>query len=236
MALIRRADAQTATRDALVLDLGDLARQGDSIIQQARRRAAEIVEEAAKERLKILAGGREAGHAEGLAAGTKEGLSRGAEEGRAAALLEARPRIEALCAAWRAGLDSFIAERESLMAEAREHVLDLAIEIASRVTRRVIAADPSLVAAQLEAVLSLVARPTRVRIAVHPEDESIARQVLPELVGRLGNIRHAEIVADPAVERGSCTLRTDGGASIDAGIGTQLDRIVEAILPEKEVA
>ncbi|MCC6425357.1 MAG: hypothetical protein IT435_00920 [Phycisphaerales bacterium] len=234
MALIRRADALTATRDALVLDLGDLARQGEAIMQNARQRASGVIEDALRERDKLLGGAREAGRTEGISIGHAEGFAKGREEGKTSAIAESKQKIAAIIAAWTAALERFAAERDMLLAEARQDVLQLALEIAARITRRTIAADPTIVAEQMEAVLSLVAKPTRARILVHPEDEALAKDLLPGMLPRLVNIRHVDITADPAVERGSCRMHSDGGATIDADIAMQLDRIAQALVPERK--
>lgn len=234
MALIRRADAGDATRDALVLDLGDLARQGEAILRQARTRAASVIESAQKERDRLIADARQVGTLQGIEEGKREGLAKGAEEGAAKAIAQTKAQVATLVASWDAALAQFSSQRESMLIQARQDVLALALEIASRVTRRQIAADPRAVEPALEAALSLVMRPTRARLAVSPEDEALARQLLPELVERVGRARDVELVADPAVERGGCILRTEGGASVDANVQTQLDRIVEALLPSSE--
>ncbi len=231
MALIRRADAQEATRDALVLDLGDLVRQGEAILKQARSRAAALLEDAQKERDRLIAGAKELGRAEGFAAGREEGLAKGREEGKAQAIEATRKQIEALSATWTAALNEFSGQRDILTAQARQDVLKLAIDIAQRITRRSIAADPKAVEASLETVFSLVLRPTAARIQVNPADEALTRELLPSLLAKFNRVRDAQITPDAGIERGGCSLRTEGGASINADIAVQLDRIAEALLP-----
>ena len=47
----------------------------------------------------------------------------------------------------------------------------------------------------------------------------------------IGDAAHVCVEPDPAAARGSCKIRSAGGAWIDAGVETQLDRIAAAILP-----
>jgi valyl-tRNA synthetase len=68
-------------------------------------------------------------------------------------------------------------------------------------------------------------------VAVHPDDEPLAREALPELATRLAAAAHVEVASDASLERGSCIARTGSGGMIDASIRTQLGRIVEALLP-----
>lgn len=232
MPLIRPADADRVPRRALVLDLGDLRRHGEEVVARARAEAAAIIEEARAERARLVQGGREEGFAEGRAAGEAQGLEEGRAEGRRRALTEMSARLGALDAAWSAALAKFEAERAEVLAAARESVIVLAAEIASRVTKRTIELDPAVVRDQLEAALGLTLRATRLVIRVNPEDRAIAAQALPELLKTLAGAAHAELAEDASLDRGSCVIRTDHG-EVDASIGTQLDRMAGALLPDR---
>lgn len=234
MAMIKRADAQTIARDAMVLDLGDLARQAETIMRQAHARANAIMAEAQQERERIVAGAKQAGHAEGRAAGHAEGLAAGREEGRKAAMVESTKKIEALAATWNDGLSKFNLQRDQLSNQCRQDVLGLALEIAQRVTRRAIEVDAKSVETALETAVSLVMRPTKAKIRVNPADEQVSRDLMPKLLATFDRVKHVEINADESIERGGCILQAEGGASIDATVSTQLDRIVEALLPRSE--
>lgn len=234
MAMIKRADAQTIARDAMVLDLGDLARQAETIMRQAHARANAIMAEAQQERERIVAGAKQIGHAEGRAAGHAEGLVAGREEGRKAAVAECTKKIESLAATWNDGLSKFNSQREELANQCRQDVLNLALEIAQRVTRRAIEVDAKSVETALETAVSLVMRPTRAKIRVNPIDEQVSRDLMPRLLATFDRVKHVEITGDESIERGGCILQAEGGASIDATVSTQLDRIVEALLPRSE--
>lgn len=231
--MIRRADQNTAARAALALDLGDLFRQGEAIKQAARDQAEAILASARVERDRLLAGGASEGKAQGLAKGLEEGRAKGLAEGKAAALAEHRAALEALQKSWTESLASFESLRDRLLIEARQDVLRLALLIAERVTHRAIRAEDGVVADQMAAVLALVSRPTRLVIAVHPDDLARAEEALPGLIQRFRNAGSAELVPDPALMRGSCIARAEGGASIDASIETQLDRIASTLMPDR---
>ncbi len=246
MALIKHANAKDLTRDAIVLDLGDLHRQGQLLIENAKRRAAEIIKEAEAERDRLIAGAAEKGHAEGFARGLEEGRARGQEEGRAEAAQSTAADLEALRAGWEQALAAFVADRERILTEARDDVLRLALRIAEKVTRRKIETDPAVAAAQLESVLALITRPTALVIAVHPDDRAAIEQALPSLLATLTAApRHVELTDDPTLPRGSCVARTrggddgsggavGGGGEINASIDLQLQRIAEALLPSPD--
>lgn len=231
MALIKRADVDRVTRDACVLDLGDMERRGELLRTAAREEAARVLADAQAERERLVEGARRDGYASGLAAGRAEGIAQGAEIGRQEAAREHAAAIEKLLASWSNALAWFEQERERMLLEARQDVLELALVLAERVTRRTIELDREVASAQLEDVLRAVARPTGLEIAVHPMDLVLVERTLGSLSSELEAAAHARVVVDNAMERGSCIARCAGGARVDASIRTQLERALEAVLP-----
>lgn len=236
MALIRQSLADTVARDAVVLDLGDLVRQGDQIRARARAEAERIVAEARAERERLLAGAAEEGRREGLAKGLEEGRKNGEEAGKREALAAAADRLKALEERWGAALAGFESQRDEMLLEARTDVLRLALLAAEKVTKRAIEMRPEAAADQLSGVLSLLTNPTRLVVAVHPDDVALVREALPALSERFASASHAEVAAADGLDRGSCVVRTGSGGTIDASIRTQLERIVRAVLPEEAAA
>ncbi|CAG0999504.1 V/A-type H+/Na+-transporting ATPase subunit E [Phycisphaerales bacterium] len=232
MAVLRMGEAMRTTAGAVVLDLGDLKRQGEAIRARSQAQAEEIVRDAHREREALIAGAREEGRAEGMRAGREDGMRAGREEGKAAAVAERRAALQALEKSWSDALAEFVRMREHLMIEARSDIVRLALEIAQRVTRRKVDADPGVVGELLGAVLALITRPTRLSVRLHPEDEPLAREVLPALLESLSHVEHVELRPDPSLPKGSCIARTPTGSEIDASVTTQLDRIASALLPE----
>lgn len=232
MPVLRMGDVERESRGAIVLDLGDLTRQGDELRARARRDAAGILEQAAKERAALLAGAREEGYAAGLAAGLAEGRAKGHAEGLAAALAERKPGLEALERSWHAALGAFVADRERLVQDAKADLVRLALAIATRVTRRTYEHDTATVGALLESALAAVTKPTRLVVRVCPRDEAEAREALPALMAGLARVEHVEVRGDDALAPGSCIVATGEGGEVDASIGVQLDRIARALVPE----
>jgi flagellar assembly protein FliH len=232
MALIRQANAATMARDAIVLDLGDLAVQGELLRARARADAERIVEQAKAERERLLKGAVEDGRREGMAKGQEEGRKQGQEQGRKEALAAEAQRLKALDEAWQKSLAQFEGERDRMLIEARQDIVRLAGAMGEMVTKRALALEPGRVEDQLGAVLALVSKATHLTVSVHPDDEPLLREALPRLGARLGSSTHIDFVPDSSLERGSCIARTGSGGVIDASIRTQLQRIVEVLLPE----
>jgi flagellar biosynthesis/type III secretory pathway protein FliH len=236
MALIRHSNAATIARDAVVLDLGDLRRQGEIIKLRAREEAERIVAEARAERERLLKTAAEEGRAAGVAKGIEEGRKKGEDAGKAAAMAEFKQRLDALEKAWGAALAGFDAQREQLLMDARQEVVRLALRIGELVTKRAVAADPDRAADQVGAILQALTRPTRAVVAVHPDDRATVERALPALAARIAGAQHVELVADESLSRGSCVLRAAGGGEIDGTIETQLGRIAAALLPAEDPA
>lgn len=231
MAVIKRERASIVASQAVVLDLADIARQGEALLESARREAARIVAAAREERDRLIAGASQTGHAEGYERGVREGRASGEAEGRSLAHGAHAEQLAALEAAWSEALGELQRRRDHLLVECRREVLGIALEIAGRVTHRVVSGDDRVVCDQIEAVLRLAVKPTRAVIAVSPADEAIARAELPAIVARLTGIEAAELAVDHTLSPGSCILRTASGGEIDASLRTQLDRIAAALVP-----
>lgn len=228
--MIRRADAGSLAREAVVLDLGDLARQGEAMVERARREAERIVDEAKAERERLISGAAEQGHAEGLAAGQAEGYAEGLERGRAEAIAAEAEALGALESSWIGALERFEAMRHELRAEAERGVLALAVRLGERVAKRAIELDEGAAVRQLAEAIELTMRPSRVRVRVSPGDAESVRSAVPGLADRLSESTSVVVVEDGSLSRGSVVVETDE-SKIDGTIETQLARIVGVLLP-----
>lgn len=230
MPMIRRADAATLARDAVVLDLGDLARQGRSIVERAETEAERIVNEAKAERERLIAGADEKGHAEGLARGHAEGHAKGFEAGKAEAIEAQKAELVRLQAAWHEAMSGFESLRSELQLEAERGVLALAVRLGERVAKRAIEGDVEAAARQLVEAIELTMTPSRVRVRVAAEGAEAVRAALPALSDRLHESASVVVIEDASLSHGSVIVEADE-TRIDATIETQLERIVESLLP-----
>jgi flagellar assembly protein FliH len=235
MAIIRDSNS-TAARGAIVLDLGDLAAQGQRIRDLAAEEAAQIIRKAKEERQRLIATASEEGHAAGHAKGHAEGLEAGRVEGLAQATEKVVADGATLISTLSNALDEFIARRDDLLVKAREDVLRLALLFARRIVDRVIEVDADVASRQLERILPLVLRPSRLTIRVNPDDAASLTAMLPDLAQRFECARDGQVVADPSLKRGSCVLSSAGGAVIDASIATQVADLAFALLPDGGVS
>ncbi len=234
MPLLKEERALPQLKDAVVLDLGDLAAQGRRVVEAARQRASDILEEARREAAALTAQaaetGRAQGHAEGLAAGQAEGRAAGREEAVAAVRAEADP----LCASLKSVLDAWDAQRRAFEDAAQLDVLRLAVALGRKIVHRQVNTRPEVVVDQVAAALRRVLETTDVRLRVHPQDQGVLAEALPDLLAGLAHLNHVELVEDAQVGRGGCAVDLPEGGGVDASIELQLERVAAFLLPKSE--
>lgn len=230
MGLIRNKNAAVLLRDAVVLDLGDIASQADEIRRCARMDAKRITDEARAAADLLSKSRKEEGYESGYQEGFEAGFAQGVEDGNQRACDEMKQAIDSSQQAWHGALDVFIACRENLEQEAKQDVLRLSLELAERIIYRAIAQDPTIIEDQLAETLQLLSERTAVVVHVNPRDLATAEAIMPELIDQLKLGPHVRVVGNGDVSAGGCYVRA-GHGDIDARIETQLSRIVETLLP-----
>jgi flagellar assembly protein FliH len=233
MALIKNAQADRMVRGAIVLDLGDVARQAEQVVQQAREEAGRIVARGRAEAQTLIDAAAEKGLAEGLAKGLIEGRAEGERTGREQVIEQFTTQMQQLSEAWTGQIVKWEADRADMLRAGREDVLALALAMGECVVRRIANIDPSVIEDQLAEVLAVVSRRTAATVRVNPEDRPVLQAVMPQLMQQLERSGEVSLTDDPQITRGGCVVTTAGGR-IDATLEKQLERIVEALLPEKD--
>ncbi len=231
MPRICASQTESVLRSAIVLDLGDIAAQGEKLKAQARAQAEQIVAEGRAERERLIAGAGEEGHREGYEAGLEAGRADGAREARAEAAERAAAELEHIRSGFEAALAAFEGAREGMLREARTDLLRLALAIAQRITRRAIDLDAGAAAGQLEAALEHIAAGSALRIEVSAREREAALEAIPAIGRRAAGSAHVEVVAREDLAPGDVIVRTPGGAEVDARIDVQLARLAAELMP-----
>ncbi len=230
MSLIRNQNAAALTRNAVVLDLSDIAGQAEEIRRRASADAEQIIVDARKLARKLSSSGNDMGYRDGLERGHAEGLERGLVEGRQQAAAAMMESIESGLQAWGSALGEFKNRREKLQQEARQDVLRLALDIGKRIVYRVVESEETIIGDQMADALRMLAAQTAVVIELNPADVEVATEIMPRLVAEFDHCDDIKLVADATITRGGCFVRTGTGA-IDARIETQIERIMDTLLP-----
>ncbi len=220
-AVIRRETAA----DARTFSFEDLDRRARAILAAAEERARALTADAERRAQALTERSRQEGYAAGLAEGRTAGRQQAYAEARAAATQAVQADVTQAVAALQAARDAFERERRNLLAQAEAGLIRLALAVATRVCKRLLA-DPGPVArANARALLDAVARDHAVELHVHPDDLAHLTD-LAEAVGRPSEF--VALLPDPDVPRGGCVLRT-GDSTAVATVAEQLDRIAAAL-------
>ena len=228
MGLIKSNSAPTGLAPFSMRDVEDQAR---AVLARARRAAEQLLAEAQREAAEL----KRNAHAHGLAEGRTEGLARGTEQGRAEGLRQAldehRGQLTAAVNALGGAMTELDASRAALESAALEEVVQLAIAVARRVTKRQGLIDPAVLSENLREAMKLVVHAGDVKVAINPAQRQTLEVALPAMRLEFPRVGHVELTDDPSVEAGGCRIYA-GGGQIDATLDEQLDRVVADLLPD----
>lgn len=228
--VIKAEDAQRQGLQLSVFSLADIRAQADDILARARAEAASILADAQRRKKELAEQARQHGHAEGQKAGLAEGRRAGHEQG----LIEARDRFgqdqQKLLGALAALLDDFDQQKRRMLSQAHRDLVRLALAIAGRVVKRVVAAEPEVAASNVREAAALVSSSSDVVVQVHPGEVESLQRFCRQWGEQTGRLDHVRVMADESVDRGGCVIRTESG-QVDATVQGQLDRIAEQLVP-----
>ncbi len=165
--------------------------------------------------------------AERATAITREAMARGYADGKAEGLKAAEEQCRGYLERLAELARSATIDRDEMVRSAEQDLAALALEIASKVLRREVAADPSVVLTMVESALEKVGGTDSVRILVHPEDAELVRERWSDLRGAVAFGANWEVIGDERVDRGGCIIETKSGM-VDSRIEAQLAEIVTA--------
>jgi flagellar biosynthesis/type III secretory pathway protein FliH len=230
MAVIKSHNSATLLKDAIVLDLGDVSRQAQRIRASAEAKARQLIADAQRDAMAHRKHIHDDSAAQGHEEGFGKGLEAGREQGRQEAYQQAGEQLQEIQQGWVDAISQLDDQRQAMERDARQAVLELAIRFAAKLTHRVIEVDDQVVLGQLEAVLSQVLRPMEVTVRICPDDRQVLEEAMSQLLAQFAQVQRVHLVDDAQVGPGGCVLNY-GQGQIDATIQTQLQRLVELMLP-----
>ena len=196
-------------------NLEDVETRANRYLEQARAQAAQIIGQVKKQ-------------AESIRSQAKiDGRQEAVEEAQRHATQQAQQQLDSLLPALhrRSRASSSCAE---YLQHWQQQIVHLAVAIAQRVVRTQLPRMPELTMSLVRESLELAAGGADLRLHLNPHDEQALRDRMGQFLANLGNIGPADIVADPAVSRGGCLVKTQYG-EIDQTIEAQLRRIEEEL-------
>lgn len=230
MPVLKNNSAAPLLREAVVLDLGDLARQGERIVAAARQRADRLIEQAERQAEQLAAAAHEQARERGHVEGHQQGLDEGRRQGKAEAFARMQQQLQDVQRAWSDLATQWQSMRDELFSQAREAVVDFALRFAERIVHRVIEVDPTVIVDQAASALEHVLQPLEVTVLIHPDDRAALQEAVPQLLDEFPHLTTIRLREETEVVRGGCELRFGQGA-VDARLDRQIERIVDLMLP-----
>ncbi len=233
-AVIKAGDSRLLAGGLSSLDLRDISRHAEGILEAARGEAEGIVTESRRQAEEEREGIREAARCQGRDEGHAEGLA----EGRAAGLAEVRQQFAEeqapLVSALEAMLEDFENRREQLYLAARRDVVVLAIAIARRICGKLDTMASFTSDGAVEAcreALELAGEATRVEVRVHPADLQAVKRLTESLAAAVESSRHVRVLEDASVGRGGVELETVA-SKVDARVASRVERIADELVTD----
>lgn len=182
----------------------------------AREEAAAIVAAAGSEVEAIRTRAREAGHEEGVALGREAGIE------------QIRAELQELLATVRGVLEEAARVAAAAAERHEEEIVQLALAVAARLSRRPDVLGPETVRQVLQEVLPRAAGTEEITIRLHSEDLEALQALAPGLVDRLNGGARVAWIPDDSITRGGCLIETDRGR-LDARVETRFQRLAESL-------
>ncbi len=211
------------------VDLADHLAEARAVVEEAKRRAAQIKADAKIQAAHVLEEAKKAGYASGYECGHGEGT----EAGHRAAHDESIQHFDQQHADIVAGMCGAVAQidalKEDLMIAAERDVLDFAVSLATRLTFEIGRSYHESVVENLKRALRLVGSQTDLTIRVHSGDLEAMETFAASVFKQVDSARAVNIVTDDSVGRGGCTVESDR-TRVDATLETQVDEMVSLLL------
>lgn len=161
--------------------------------------------------------------------GHDEGYQTGLNQGRA----EGRAQTEKVLQQLDQAIKDAVQQRETLLIEAKQKILDLVIQISRKVTFDAVTIDPEATLAMISGVIDTLIDRSRLKIKVNPDHLPIVEQNIERFMVGSATIKEISIEPDPRVRYGGCLIETPSG-DIDARLESQFEVIEETILSDEE--
>ena len=144
----------------------------------------------------------------------------GFRNGELAASQKSELQIEHMMTRVAQSLDEMLAMRRQMRRQMEEDLVRLAIVVARRILHRELSVDPDALSGVVRAATAKIELRDLHRLRLSPADVPVLEKILPAL----NFPERVEVLADPALERGSVILETSRGI-LDSSVSVQLEEI-----------
>jgi flagellar biosynthesis/type III secretory pathway protein FliH len=159
----------------------------------------------------------------------REAEQKGVQDGHAKGLHEGQAQARKVVADLQTAIRDIVGRREALLEEARQHVLDLVIRVARKVTFDAVEIDPDITVKMITRVIDQLVDRSNLVIKVNPDFLPIMEQHIEHFLEGSTSIKDIRFEADPRVRHGGCFIETPSG-DIDARLESQFEVVEETML------
>jgi len=193
-------------------DLTDMAAQAEDYLGTVRSQAAEIVEQAKREAAAIRQDAEAAGrHA------AEQAIERILDE-------KVAQQMKTLTPALQAAVKQVVDAKQDWLRHWERSAVELAVGVAGRLVRGELERRPEISGQWLRESLQLVAGSGDVTVRLNPADQQTLERQVTQLAAVFAPLATVTVLADEAISPGGCRLSTEFG-SVDQQLETQLERI-----------
>lgn len=126
-------------------------------------------------------------------------------------------------------ITAFLSAKQEVFEYIAPDILEISVDIAKKIIKREIQQEPRVILDNiLEILKGLSKEETKITLRVNPEQVSLLKAEIPELMSTAGLDAKVLVVPDEELLEGGCMVTTTNGV-IDATIETQLSVISEAL-------
>ena len=147
------------------------------------------------------------------------------QEGFNAGLQQAQADLEN----FRNTLGAFVGAEDRVFQEIAPNILSIAVDIAQKIIKTEVKADPQIVLnTVLDVLKTLSKNEPKITIRVNPVQVQYIKDTLPEEIRLMGMETKLSVLSDEGITEGGCIVQTNNGM-VDASIEAQLDIVQNAL-------
>lgn len=173
-------------------------------------------------------------HQEAITAVRKQGLEEGRAAAYAAGLQEGQKQAREVVASLSGMLADLVAQRETLLREAKDKILEMVVKISRRLTFSAATVDPEVTMAIITGAIDHLLDKSAIKVKVHPRHLPAVEQNLARFRGQNTALKELIFEADPRVRVGGCLIETPSG-DIDARLESMHDIMSNALRSEEDI-
>lgn len=226
---ILKANALRELGEKMAFSFDDFNESCDAHLARVRNTAEELIRKAAAEADGIRKSAWEEGYSEGHEQGTQKAAEKAAQEIDAEAAQRTQTALAQALPALKQVSVELKNERDRWMSDWETLGVNLAVEIAGKILKREVAANPGEGVKTMHNLLEMVAGQPEIEVRMHSQDITILEQHQIEMGESLQGLGHLQVRSDDTITPGGCLVRTRTG-ELDARLETQLERITSELL------